>query len=173
MRLPITITAFFLLSAGSLTAQERSTIATKTSSPPKIDGVLDDAQWQQAPVLTDFIQNFPTFGLKATKPTEVRVLYDDNSIYVGAMIFDDPGLIRKQITARDAESQTDVDYFSIFFDTYHDHQNGQTGCVEFLLQASRDRSRSFTGDEAVEFALLKMVVWHIVVYTTIQSYYYI
>ncbi len=33
-------------------------------------------------------------------------------------------LVRKQLTARDAERQKDVDYFSVFFDTYHDRQNG-------------------------------------------------
>jgi hypothetical protein len=51
-------------------------------------------------------------------------LYDNAAIYVGAYLYDDPALIRKQITARDGESQSDVDYFSIFLDTYNDHQNG-------------------------------------------------
>lgn len=113
-----------LLSPGAIYAQGKKVVAVKTSEAPKIDGSLNDPAWVQAPVLKDFIQNFPNYGQPATNSTEVRILYDNTSIYVGAMIHTSPSLIRKQITARDAESQTDVDYFSIFFDTYHDHQNG-------------------------------------------------
>jgi hypothetical protein len=62
--------------------------------------------------------------LPVSQKTEVKILYDNAAIYVGAYLYDDPALIRKQITARDGESQSDVDYFSIFLDTYNDHQNG-------------------------------------------------
>ena len=41
-------------------------------------------------VATNFIQNFPTYGLPASQRTEVRVLYDDDAIYVGAYLYDDP-----------------------------------------------------------------------------------
>lgn len=105
-------------------SQQKSIQAVRTSQAPKIDGNLNDAAWTSAPVLTDFIQNFPTFGLPVSKKTEVRIVYDNTAIYVGAYLYDDPSQIRKQITARDGESQTDVDYFSVFFDTYSDHQNG-------------------------------------------------
>jgi hypothetical protein len=98
--------------------------AVKTDHPPHIDGNLDDEAWQSAPVATDFIQNFPRFGLKASVRTEARILYDNTAIYVAAYLYDDPAQIRKQITSRDGEQQTDVDYFSIFLDTYHDQQNG-------------------------------------------------
>jgi hypothetical protein len=40
-------------------SQTRNMPAVKTDLPPKIDGALDDAAWQTAPVATDFIQNFP------------------------------------------------------------------------------------------------------------------
>ncbi len=98
--------------------------AIKTATAPKIDGNLNDAVWQKAATATDFIQNFPTFGLKATHKTEVKVLYDNAAIYIGAHLYDDPSQIKKQLTARDAELRKDVDYFSVFFDTYHDAQNG-------------------------------------------------
>ena len=105
-------------------SQEKSLKAFKISQAPKIDGSLDDAAWQNAPVLTDFIQNTPNVGNPSTQKTEVRVVYDNTGIYVAAKLYDDPALIRKQITARDEEMQKDVDYFSVFFDTYHDKQNG-------------------------------------------------
>lgn len=113
-----------LLIGVTVFSQQKSIQAVKITQAPKIDGNLDDAAWADAPVLTDFIQNFPTFGLPVSKKTEVKIIYDNSAIYVGAYLYDDPTLIRKQITARDSESQTDVDYFSVFFDTYNDHQNG-------------------------------------------------
>ena len=98
--------------------------AIKTTSAPRIDGDLSDAAWSTAPVATDFIQNYPD-NLKPSKvKTQVRIVYDDDAVYVGAYLFDDPKLIRKQLTARDGEDRQDVDFFSVFFDTYHDQQNG-------------------------------------------------
>jgi hypothetical protein len=109
---------FFALS------QPKTLTAVKTVQPLRIDGVLDDAAWKQAPLVSDFIQNFPTYGLPASFKTEVKILYDNSAVYIAAHLYDDPSQIRKQITARDGEQQQDADYFSVFFDTYNDQQNG-------------------------------------------------
>lgn len=98
--------------------------AVRTSNAPKIDGILDDHGWENVPVAGNFIQNFPENGKPSTVKTEVKVIYDNNAIYIGAYLYDDPVLIRKQLTARDEEARKDVDYFSVFLDTYHDRQNG-------------------------------------------------
>lgn len=113
-----------LLLSGHLFGQGKSIQALKIDKAPKIDGMLDDAVWEQATTLSDFVQNFPTYGIPASQKTEVKIVYDNQAIYVGAHIYDDPSQVRKQITARDAEQQSDVDYFSVFFDTYSDKQNG-------------------------------------------------
>ncbi len=113
-----------LLVCLSVFSQQKTLQANKITQAPKIDGNLDESVWAGATVLGDFVQNFPTYGLPASKNTEVKILYDNSAIYVGAYLYDDPSLIRKQITARDGEAQNDVDYFSIFFDTYNDDQNG-------------------------------------------------
>jgi Domain of unknown function (DUF5916)/Carbohydrate family 9 binding domain-like len=118
-----------LLPAKQLFSQVKTAQAVKISQAPKIDGNLDDAAWESVPVLTGFIQNFPTFGLPCSQKTEVKIAYDNSAIYVAAYMYDDPRLIRKQITSRDGEQQNDVDYFSVFLDTYNDHQNG----FEFLV----------------------------------------
>jgi hypothetical protein len=122
----------FLLLSVQVFSQQRTLDAVKLSLPPKIDGSLSDSVWSNLPEATSFIQNFPSFGLAATQNSIVKVGYDDNAIYIGAYLFDDPGLVRKQITARDAEQFTDVDYFSVFFDTYNDNQNG----FQFLVTAA-------------------------------------
>ncbi len=130
-----------LLVCVSLYSQQKSLQAVKTDQAPKIDGNLDDAAWVDAPVLTDFIQNFPTYGLPASKKTEVKIIYDNAAIYIGAYLYDDPALIRKQITARDGEGQSDVDYFSVFFDTYNDDQNG----FQFLVTTANVQTDSKMG----------------------------
>jgi hypothetical protein len=106
--------------------------AVKTDHPPKIDASLDEPAWQNAVVAKDFIQNFPKPGDAASVKSEVKIMYDNNAIYIGAVLFDDPALIRKQLTARDGEQRTDVDYFSVFFDTYNDNQNG----FQFLVTSA-------------------------------------
>jgi Domain of unknown function (DUF5916)/Carbohydrate family 9 binding domain-like len=115
---------FLLLLCFQSVAQVKTIQAVKTLQAPRIDGELNDAVWKDAPVLSDFIQNSPSPGSKSSSNSEVRILYDNSAIYIGAYLFDDPSLIRKQFTARDGEQMRDVDYFSVFFDTYNDKQNG-------------------------------------------------
>jgi hypothetical protein len=103
-------------------AQVKTTLSVKVAVPPKIDGSLDDAAWQQVPIATDFITNSPVFGNPALK-TEVKVVYDNSAIYIGAYIYDDPSQVRHQFTVRDDVNRNDVDYFSVFLDTYQDRQN--------------------------------------------------
>lgn len=105
-------------------APERVMRAGKIQQAPKIDGLLNEPVWQQVEPATDFIVNSPDFGAPSRYQTKVYVLYDNQAIYVGAYLYDDPKLVRKQLTARDGESRQDVDYFSVFFDTYNDDQNG-------------------------------------------------
>src|SRR5687767_15976522 len=84
-------------SAGSALAQappqassseERTTAATPATSPITVDGRLDEAAWQVAPVATAFIQNEPQEGQPATFDTQVRVVYDEEAIYFGVVAAD-------------------------------------------------------------------------------------
>lgn len=105
-------------------SQPKAITAVKISQSPHIDGNLSDAVWQQAPVATDFMQYSPSYGASVSAKSVVKILYDNEALYVGAYLYDDPSLIRKQLTARDGEQQQDVDFFSVFVDTYNDQQNG-------------------------------------------------
>jgi len=98
--------------------------AVKAFQSPHIDGNLDDNVWKNAPAASDFSQYSPSYGFPVSAKTVVKILYDNEALYIGAYLYDDPNLIRRQITARDGEQQQDVDYFSIFVDTYNDQQNG-------------------------------------------------
>jgi hypothetical protein len=100
--------------------------ATRTPSPPRIDGRVDDAVWSRAEVLTDFIQSQPDQGRLATERTEVRILYDDDALYVGAMMYDShAGQYVVQSLERDFPSLStrDADIFAFTLDTFLDRRN--------------------------------------------------
>ncbi len=137
-------------------AQERNLPALKINTPIKIDGILDEAAWQKAAIADSFIVNFPTFGVPAKQNTQVRVLYSDQAVYIGAYLYDDPKLIRKQLTSRDGESRQDIDYFSVFFDTYNDNQNG----YQFLVTARNVQSDGrLVANKVSQFGLPTDYTW--------------
>ncbi len=120
------ILIFFCLSffiSTNIFSQQKVIQAIKIAKPPKIDGILEDDIWKNASIAKDFIINQPQFGKPASEATEVKVLYDDEAIYVSAKLYDNPKNIRTQLTARDKEDRQDVDVFSVIFDTYNDKQN--------------------------------------------------
>jgi hypothetical protein len=97
--------------------------AVRTSETIKIDGVLDERAWQSAPPITDFVQSDPVQGIAPSQKTEVRLLYDDQALYVGARMYDSaPDSIIAQLTRRDGI--TTADLFAIALDTYHDKRSG-------------------------------------------------
>ncbi|MBU6123089.1 carbohydrate binding family 9 domain-containing protein [Hymenobacter siberiensis] len=109
--------------AAATAAPKRQLAALRIAQPIKLDGVLDEAAWREALPATDFIQNRPKPGPHEKHPTEVRVLYDDAAIYVGAVMHDVAAdSIPRELTARDNTGNSD--FIGIFLDTYHDQLNG-------------------------------------------------
>ncbi|HEU5358023.1 MAG TPA: DUF5916 domain-containing protein [Gemmatimonadales bacterium] len=97
--------------------------AARTAARVTIDGALDDAAWQAATPVGDFLQRQPKEGAPASERTEVRVLYDDEAIYIGAHLYDDhPDSIIGRLGRRDADIQADK--FTVFIDSYHDGRSG-------------------------------------------------
>jgi hypothetical protein len=123
MRKLVCIAAMLLWTAIHLLAQQKTLQAIKVNTSPRLDGLLDDSVWNNVPIATDFITNSPVYGQSAETKTEVKIIYDNVAIYIGAFIYEDPQLIRKQFTTRDNQNRADVDYFSVFIDTYKDRQN--------------------------------------------------
>ena len=110
----------------SLGQQERKNLqATRISNPPKIDGIPDDAIWQELPSFNDFNMYEP--GNEGTVPpeyqTEVKFAYDDNFVYVAAYMYDpNPETILNQFSQRD-EVFVQADVFTIALNTYNDGIN--------------------------------------------------
>ncbi|AIZ65262.1 hypothetical protein PK28_14240 [Hymenobacter sp. DG25B] len=102
--------------------------AVRITESIKLDGSLDEAIWQQAAIATDFIQVRPNPGVHEKQRTEVRVLYDDANLYIGAIMHDvSADSIMREMGQRDDLGNTD--FFAIFLDTYHDKLNGYGFCV--------------------------------------------
>ncbi|MBX2841504.1 MAG: carbohydrate binding family 9 domain-containing protein [Flammeovirgaceae bacterium] len=100
---------------------EKTTKAVRINKSPKIDGILNELEWSQAPKASGFIQKSPTPGSQASFDTKVTILYDNTSIYVGAIMQDiSKDSILREITRRDNWGNTDA--FGIFLDTYNNDQ---------------------------------------------------
>ena len=94
--------------------------AARVDAPISIDGALDDAAWSDASPITDFLQTLPFEGEAASERTEVRLAYDDDAIYVGA-ILSDRSPVTTRLARRDAELE-DSDVLVVLLDSYHDHE---------------------------------------------------
>ncbi len=104
------------------TPEARAT-ATPIPRPPVIDGVLDEPFWATIDPVTDFRQRDPVDGAPASEPTEVRIGYDANALYLGFVFHDsEPGLIRRSILHRGGRIDKD-DRVIVALDTYHDRRN--------------------------------------------------
>src|SRR5262245_12036308 len=81
---------------------------TRTPRPPVIDGRLTDEVWSTAEVLSQFTQQDPAEGQPATERTEIRLLYDDQALYVGAHMFDREGTrVSRRLATRDSDGDAD------------------------------------------------------------------
>ena len=97
----------------------------RVDRPPRIDGVLDDASWNQALPIDQFTQQEPREGEPATERTEVRVIYDARNIFVGVHAYDAvPSAIMATEMRRDADRLLEEDNFQLILDTFNDQRNG-------------------------------------------------
>jgi hypothetical protein len=102
---------------------KKSIEAVRTNASIKIDGLLNEKDWQQAEPACDFIQRLPYNGAKASYRTEVKFLYDNTALYVGAMMYDPhPDSIPAQLGLRDSQL-LNADYFMLMLSPYNDGQN--------------------------------------------------
>ncbi len=104
----------------------------KTSEKITIDGKLDEQVWKDTPVSVDsFITMRPIPGKLESQPTEVKIVYDDASIYIAAYMYEpSKDSVMTELVNRDRVGNTD--FFGVNFDTY---QSGNTG-FEFILQST-------------------------------------
>lgn len=118
----------------------------------KIDGILDEPSWQEAHTISDFVMFRPTEGGTPTQRTEVKIVYDNSAIYVGAILYDSsPDSILRELGLRDGAdpasesgfSDINADYFLFAIDPYNKRQDG----YYFGVYASGVQADSRISDE--------------------------
>jgi hypothetical protein len=114
---------FAIISTFDSYGQRKNLQAKSISENISIDGKLNEAIWNTAPVATDFLMLEPDNGrpISPNKKTDVRILYNNDAIYVAAILYDDePQKILKELTQRDNFGT--ADHFGIFINGFNDGQ---------------------------------------------------
>lgn len=118
---------------------KRQLTAIRTTEEIRLDGFLDEASWMAAPVAADFVTYSPTMGEPAYQKSEVRVIYDNRSVYIGALLYDvNPDSILAEYTKRDNISSANADRFKVSVNPYNDGQN----IFEFEVSAANVQADS-------------------------------
>ncbi|MBI2406814.1 MAG: carbohydrate binding family 9 domain-containing protein [Gemmatimonadetes bacterium] len=140
--------------SSAATAALPAAVAAHRASPVTIDGRLDDAAWNAATPITAFRQYQPIEGAPATLPTEIRILFDDRALYIGARLSDPQGHagLRAPRARRDqlldgngdngAFNSLTSDKLVIELDPYHNH----TDDALFEVNPAGVRGEQFNGD---------------------------
>ena len=137
-------------------ASSKTLTAVRTLVPPVPDGIPDEPQWLEAPPATDFTQFDPDEGAAPTESTMVRILYDDNALYLAVRCFDhDPAGIIPQLTRRDRT--VEADRFTVQIDSYHDHQTA----FVFSTNISGVQSDGVLSQDGIVYDIQWDAVWEV------------
>ncbi|MFA5768646.1 MAG: hypothetical protein WC871_03810, partial [Bacteroidales bacterium] len=120
----IALTGILLLIGIALKAQEiaipnRIYTTQRIEDPPVIDGKLDDACWELGEWQSDYKQFVPVYKGDISYKTEIKVLYNNKSLFVAIRSFDDMEKVTKRLGRRDHYLG---DMTGIQLDSYHDRR---------------------------------------------------
>jgi len=100
-------------SALPLPAVPHELSAVRVMAKPDLDGRLDDAVWAQAPGVSAFTQQGPNGGAAPSEATTLRVLYDDDALYLGFDCAQTHTPVVGRLTRRDQDSESDWVWFNV------------------------------------------------------------
>ena len=108
--------------AGQLEAV-RQAVAYRTSEHIRIDGVLSERVWREAKPIGDLVQQLPHPGARPSEPTEVRIAYNDDALFLAVHCRDShKDQLRATQMRRDGDLLFD-DSIQFLLDTFHDRSN--------------------------------------------------
>ncbi len=97
---------------------------TRTTTPPRIDGILDDDVWATAASFDDLHQFLPVDHGEPSERTVVYVTFDDDNLYVAARLYDsEPSEIRARQLVQGGTLRWD-DTFGVYLDPYNNKRTG-------------------------------------------------
>ncbi|MFT5102857.1 MAG: hypothetical protein ACI86C_000504 [Candidatus Latescibacterota bacterium] len=113
---------FFVLTACTLIAQQKTVNVNYISEPITLDAVLDEGAWQQAIPASNFWQYFPTDSIQAKSQTEISMLFDDQKLYIGMKVYAPADEYVIPSLRRDFRAGGS-DNITLMFDTFNDGAN--------------------------------------------------
>ena len=127
---PLMLSLCLCVFATSLAAQTNGDYAPGTQPPIKLhrlagpiqlDGLIDEPAWQAVEPFP-LVMYQPTYEGTMAEPTEIRVAYDDDYLYVSGRLYHlEPGNLRANSFYRDRWSGDET--FAIVLDTFNDNEN--------------------------------------------------
>ncbi len=130
--------------------------AARATGPIRVDGMLDEATWSAAHVIDQFYQQKPFAGMPASERTEVRILFDDQNLYVGVELFDQQGYQAIIPTLQRDPNTRDGDAFGFAFDPFRDGKTtfaffvNPGGAIRDIQTADDGRINNAAWDAAFE-----------------------
>jgi hypothetical protein len=97
--------------------------AVRTETQPVLDGFLEQEVWGRGGLIDELIQQEPLEGAPATERTEIYLLYDARTLYVGIRAFDS-GTVTATEMRRDSDQILSEDNVQIILDTFKDSRSG-------------------------------------------------
>lgn len=148
------IIATLMLLAGPLNLRATDTIKPeKLSSPPVIDGILDEDVWNNSTGISGFRSFIPDFGKELPFNTIVWLAYDEENIYFAFKCYDnEPGKIKASVDSRDKIRQDD--WVCVNLDSYNDQQT--LYCIYVNANGIQMDTRFAAGNEDIGVDL----VWY-------------
>jgi len=114
-----------VLGAAVAATPEPSLRIVRLDTAPRIDGVLDEAMWEQATPVDDFHQVEPIEYAAPGERTEVRVFYTRDALYVGARMYQDPARVTANILKQGSDQKIfEDDWFGFDIDPWNERRNG-------------------------------------------------
>ncbi|MBT5708391.1 carbohydrate binding family 9 domain-containing protein [bacterium] len=99
--------------------------AVRAVTPPRIDGVLNEAIWLEAPTAGPLYRYDKNFGQPMSEETRFAILFDDDHLYIGVWASDSsPQEIKARSMERDSTAIFSDDYLYMVLDTFHRQRNG-------------------------------------------------
>ena len=129
-------------------AQKKTLQAKPITGKVIIDGKIDEDDWNKASIASDFVMFSPDNGkpIANSKKTDVKILYDNNAIYIAAKLLDDePNKISNEYTNRDVFGLSDS--FSVSINGFNDGQQN----FRFFVSAAGVQSDCLATEDKEDF----------------------
>jgi hypothetical protein len=113
-------------------SERKSVEIVRTDTPPVIDGHIDEPDWSRAAVIDDLHQMTPIEYTEPSQRTEIRLLYDDDALYIAARMWDTEAEKIVSQNLRQGQQVWGDDFFGIVLDPFNDQRSGYL----FILNAN-------------------------------------